>query len=347
MRAITSCVKSTASAMFMSTARLANDIASAGVKHFSAWRKSSASFSAARIGDVEVDVDAHEDVVRRRLGARSGQPAALVQDELEGHRVRLLERAATDLAVALHLVRVAREELGAGTKDRQEEAGALAEVVGVHVAAVRTGRPRAGKSRGRHLGNRRYVVVRGRRRHDSLERLERDLDAGGEERLVAIDVDDLAARRPAPRHACLHLQDPHLERVTGLGAVDVDRPRQDVGPAGRLRPVRVVEVVVDVRRVGEDLIRRNAARRRLGDRVGLAARHLVQSLMRQRVDLDDGAARHRQERRRILRIEAAPHRLRRRRRNVRRLGFRGIRGAMTQHAETDESGYACPDGQRA
>src|SRR4029077_2756950 len=91
------------------------------------------------IRDVVVTVDAGGDEVRWRLGARTGEAAVLVDDELDGHRVRLLEGVAGDLAVALDLVRVAGEELSPGPEDGQIEAGALAQVVAVHVAAERAG----------------------------------------------------------------------------------------------------------------------------------------------------------------------------------------------------------------
>ena len=91
-------------------------------------------------GAVEIEIDPHQDVVRRILGPGSVDRPVLVQDETEVAGERLLDGGAAHLAVTLHGVRIADVEAGAGVEDRQVERRAGGQVLDVEVAAERAGR---------------------------------------------------------------------------------------------------------------------------------------------------------------------------------------------------------------
>src|SRR5262249_42721815 len=93
---------------------------------------------------VEIEVHPHRVIVGGILGAWPGHAAAgaLVHDELERAGERSLDRGAVDLAVALHGVRIAGEELRAVVKYWQVEGRTDGELVEVHVAAPAPGRAR-------------------------------------------------------------------------------------------------------------------------------------------------------------------------------------------------------------
>src|SRR5579871_6329652 len=84
---------------------------------------------------VEIEVEAERVVVRGIFRARPahGGAGTLVQDELQRRGERLLERAAIDLAVALHAVRIAGVEQRAVVEHRQVERRADAEHAQVEV----------------------------------------------------------------------------------------------------------------------------------------------------------------------------------------------------------------------
>ncbi len=87
---------------------------------------------------VEVEVDAHDHVVRVVLGARARDRHVLVQHEAERAGERLLDGRAAHLAVALRAVGVAHVEERAGVEDREVDGRAGGQVLHVEVAAERS-----------------------------------------------------------------------------------------------------------------------------------------------------------------------------------------------------------------
>ena len=120
--AATTCVRSTTSATWKSTPMLASENASSRVSPFSSTRKFTASSVAEAHRAIEVEIDAHQDVMRGRLRAWTGNRLALVQHEAEHASDRLLERVAADLAVALRAVWIADIEQRARRGTRGETA---------------------------------------------------------------------------------------------------------------------------------------------------------------------------------------------------------------------------------
>src|SRR5205085_290017 len=146
---------------------------------------------------------------------------------------RALDRDAAHLSVALARVAIPRREVRAVDGHRQVEGRAGDELLAVEVAA-----PAARRDRG--------VDPRLRRRHpeDAEERAQLDLAArrvaaGARVGVERPDECRLAGGRRAPG-ADPDLVDPHLERLTGPGAADLDRAEQRV-PGVELRVAGLVD----------------------------------------------------------------------------------------------------------
>ena len=174
---------------------------------------------------------------------------------------------------------------------RQVERTARTELLVVEVAAVRA----------RHDGADAAPMRRRRHAHHAEERVQRQVQAPRHARGLALDVKrdvdhavlvelagQCAGERPdhvvAPVLAQTHVEDADLERVARLGALDVDRPGQDMARQA-------------ARAAGMDLEqfgRHMEARRR--QRIGAAADRVD----RQRVAAGDA------QHRRVLGVEQAP-----------------------------------------
>src|SRR5579883_252594 len=252
---------------------------------------------------VEAGVEAHGDPMRRRLAAWSFQVHVLAHDELEGSRERGFHRGDVRLAIALSGVAVAGLEERAFHVYRNVEGGALDEVFVIQIAGVDAGRAAvdaAGDLRRRHP-------------HAAEERMERDCDAGAEmgDHALAVERDDLAAASleiPRRQHAAVRaeavrgirgvepdLADADLQRVAGLGAFDINRPRQNVAARAP-----VLDFGVDGLQFGLDVL--------LLDSAVAQGRRVVGA---EGLDLDGVAGVNGEHRLRLRPVIAPDHRLRR------------------------------------
>ena len=204
-----------------------------------------------------------------------------------------LDRSETDLAVALHAMSVADREQRAVDMHRQIQRGARYQFLVVDIAAVAAWRHRRDDARG----------WRRRDTHHPEERTQRNLQAPGQAAdhplCIEADMDEARLRKivrqctgAGPEHVVAPVVgepdrlDPHLQRVTGLGAADRNRPGAD------MRPMLAFDPVVD-----------RAQRRR--DRVaGCSPRQLVRRA--RHAGHRDGVAALDRERGRYCCVEMAP-----------------------------------------
>jgi hypothetical protein len=113
---MTTLVKSTDSATFRSTARLAKCRIGRGETLFH-LQEVKRILQRQLKGFVVIHVDTHEDVVRGCFAAAARESALFVDEELDRDRIGVLKRRAGDFTVALHLMRITGEELCAALED--------------------------------------------------------------------------------------------------------------------------------------------------------------------------------------------------------------------------------------
>ncbi len=238
--------------------------------------------------DAQVDIGAHRDVMRVRFTARPRQLHSLAHGQLDASAQRGFDRGLIDFAVALRGMAVADFEERAFHVHRNEQRRSGDQLLVVEIARVRARRVAADAA---HFGCRSDA-------HAAEERPERNDDARQERRrhVLAIEADDrlraallavlphvAAAAVVAVGDRQIDRQHLHLERVTGLGAVDVDRTGQDVAAGAA-----ILDLIDDGAERGLDLACRHAGFFEPIRRVG-----------QQRVDVDDVAGINRQYRLRL------------------------------------------------
>jgi hypothetical protein len=157
-----------------------------------------------------------------------------MDDELEASAQRRLDSSLIDFAIALRCVAVADLEQCARNVDGNEQRGAGHELAIIQISGMDARRraahaPRSGRRRNAHAAEERtqgnHDARREHRRHPfAVERKDRGVVGAG----PTVVAQKSAAAVVAVGDRQIDREDPHFERIAGLGPFDVDRPGQNV-----------------------------------------------------------------------------------------------------------------------
>src|SRR5581483_824662 len=163
----------------------------------------------------------------------SGERVAFVQLEAEGHVEGAFDTVDADFAVALGRMAVAATEEGAGVVDRKIQCGSSAELAHIEIATESAGRPRTKAAffgaRHAHDAEKRAYGNDSRRKGARRVAFEEPMEETGVVETLLEKAEAFYDAGPSPP-TVTGCEDVDLQNVSGLGAVDPDRPGEGVNP---------------------------------------------------------------------------------------------------------------------